>query len=372
MKNLKPLLFGDIYRNKKVMVTGNTGFKGSWLSAWLLKLGADVYGLSNGIPTQPSHFEVANLKDRIKYIEKDICTFEEVEKVFSTIRPDFVFHLAAQSLVRVSYNDPALTIRTNVLGTMNVLEALRQVNHQCCAVMITSDKCYDNVEWIWGYRETDALGGDDPYSASKGAAELVIKTYANSFFNKDESNVKISSVRAGNVIGGGDWAQDRIIPDCMRAWSSGKHVTVRNPGATRPWQHVLEPLSGYLCVGQKLSEDPTLNGEPFNFGPPADQNYTVGELIAQMQKSWHGGVDVIQSNRDEKEATLLKLCCDKALHILGWKANMNFQETVKFTVDWYKTYYEQKEDVFNMTCDQIEDYVKMAAERKLIWVCGND
>ncbi|CAG0969554.1 MAG: CDP-glucose 4,6-dehydratase [Candidatus Methanoperedens sp.] len=367
-------LFGDIYRKKKVLVTGNTGFKGSWLSAWLLKLGADVYGLSNGIPTEPSHFAATNLKDRITYVEKDICFLEDVEKVIKDIMPDFVFHLAAQSLVRVSYSDPALTINTNVIGTMNMLEALRKVNNPCHAVMITSDKCYDNVEWIWGYRETDALGGKDPYSASKGAAELVIKTYANSFFGKEESNIKVTSVRAGNVIGGGDWAKDRIVPDCMRAWSEGKPVVVRNHNATRPWQHVLEPLSGYLRVGQKLFEDPVLNGEPFNFGPPADQNYSVGELIAQMQQLWQDSkVDVKKHpDKNEKEATLLKLCCDKALHILGWKANLNFQETVKFTVDWYKTYYEQKDDVFNMTCDQIEGYVRMAQDRNLVWVNGND
>ncbi|MCZ7393738.1 MAG: CDP-glucose 4,6-dehydratase [Candidatus Methanoperedens sp.] len=369
-KNLS--LFGDIYSNKKVLITGNTGFKGSWLSIWVSMLGADVYGLSNGIPTTPSHFTAAGLKDKITYYEKDIRTLQDVRQIIEEVKPDFVFHLAAQPLVRLSYSNPALTIETNVIGTMNILEALRQLDHPCCAVMITSDKCYDNVEWIWGYRETDSLGGKDPYSASKGAAELVVRTYANSFFNRPESKVKVASVRAGNVIGGGDWAMHRIVPDCMRAWSQGEPVKVRNLNATRPWQHVLEPLSGYLRVGQKLSEDPGLNGEPFNFGPPADQNYTVGELIAQMQESWQGGVDVLQPGRDEKEATLLKLCCDKALHMLGWKANMNFQETVKFTVDWYKTYYEQKEDVFNMTCDQIEEYVKMAKDRKLIWVSGND
>lgn len=365
-------LFGDIYRNKKVLVTGNTGFKGSWLSVWLLKLGAQVYGLSDGIPTQPSHFAAGALKERITYVEKDIRSPDDVKNVIEKIRPDFVFHLAAQSLVRVSYTDPAGTVETNVIGTLNVLEALRQVNHPCRAVMITSDKCYDNVEWIWGYRETDALGGKDPYSASKGAAELLIRTYANSFYNKEESNVKVSSVRAGNVIGGGDWAKDRIVPDCIKAWSEGKPVIVRNLNATRPWQHVLEPLSGYLRVGQKLSEDPGLNGEPFNFGPPADQNYSVGELIKQMQKSWLGTrVEVLREDKDVKEATLLKLCCDKALHILGWKANMNFQETVKLTVDWYKTYYDKKKDVFNMTCGQIDDYVRMAQERNLVWVTND-
>ncbi len=366
-------LFGNIYRNKKVLVTGNTGFKGSWLSAWLLTLGAKVYGLSNGIPTQPSHFVAAKLKDRITYLEKDIRSLQDVTKIIEETKPDFVFHLAAQPLVRVSYSDPALTIETNVIGTMNVLEALRQINTPCCAIMITSDKCYDNVEWFWGYRETDALGGKDPYSASKGAAELVIKTYANSFFNMPKSNVKAASVRAGNVIGGGDWAQDRIVPDCVRAWSIGEPVQVRNLRATRPWQHVLEPLSGYLLLGQKLFEKPELNGEPFNFGPDAYQNYTVAELIAEMQKILKGKVEEIQNSKDEKkESALLKLCCDKSLHLLGWRANLNFKETVKFTIDWYRKYYEQTEDVFSMTCNQIEEYIKIAESRQQIWVKNND
>jgi CDP-glucose 4,6-dehydratase len=366
-------LFNDIYRNKKVLVTGNTGFKGSWLSAWLLRLGAEVYGLSNGIPTQPSHFEAAKLKDRIKYVEKDICSFEEVNKVISTIRPDFVFHLAAQPIVRVSYNDPVCTIQTNVIGTMNVLEALRKGNHLCRAVMITSDKCYDNLEWIWGYRETDALGGEDPYSASKGAAEFVIKTYAYSYFNTPESNVKVVSVRAGNVIGGGDWAQDRIVPDCVRAWSEGNKVQVRNLSATRPWQHVLEPLSGYLLVGQRLFEEPELNGEPFNFGPNADQNYTVGQLIDEMRKNWpDADLEMVSDSVDQKkEATLLKLCCDKAFHLLSWKPTLNFQETVQLTVDWYRKYYDQKE-VFNITYKQIEDYIHLASKRQQTWVKTND
>jgi CDP-glucose 4,6-dehydratase len=364
-------LFNNIYRNKKVLVTGNTGFKGSWLSAWLLTLGADVHGLSNGVPTIPSHFTAAGLKDKITYYEKDIRSLKYVTQVIDETKPDFVFHLAAQPLVRLSYENPSLTIETNVIGTMNILEALRQINSPCSAVIITSDKCYDNVEWIWGYRETDTLGGKDPYSASKGAAELVIKTYANSFFNKEDSNVKVSSVRAGNVIGGGDWAQDRIVPDCVRAWSQGEPVQVRNLRATRPWQHVLEPLSGYLVLGQNLSKNHALNGEPFNFGPSADQNYTVGELIAEMQKIWHGRVKVVQ-NDEKKESALLKLCCDKALHFLSWRANLNFKETVQFTIDWYRKYYEQKEDVFNITCSQIEEYVKLAEARQMIWVKNDD
>lgn len=366
-------LFSNVYNGKKVLVTGNTGFKGSWLSMWLLMMGAKVYGLSDGVPTSPSHFHVANIEERITYIEKDIRSLSDVKKIISEIKPDFVFHLAAQPLVRLSYNNPVLTIETNVIGTMNVLEALRLLNHRCYAVMITSDKCYDNVEWTWGYRESDSLGGKDPYSASKGAAELVIKTYANSYFATIESNVKIASVRAGNVIGGGDWAQDRIVPDCIRAWSGDEKVQIRNPMATRPWQHVLEPLSGYLLMGQKLFENPSFNGEPFNFGPNADQNFTVAELISEMQKHWPGSdFEITDNSGSKKEATLLKLCCDKAFHNLGWKPTLNYRETVKFTVDWYWKYYSLNKNVFNITLKQIEDYIQLASERGQVWVSLND
>lgn len=373
MQTNNPPLFGNVYRNKKVLITGNTGFKGSWLSIWLLMLGAKVYGLSNGIPSRPSHFAAAKLKDKITYFEKDIRSQKDVMEVMDEIKPDFIFHLAAQSLVRVSYSDPAATIGTNVIGTMNILETLRQANRPCCAVIITSDKCYDNVEWVWGYRETDALGGKDPYSASKGAAELIVKTYANSFFNRPESRVKAASARAGNVIGGGDWAMDRIVPDCVKAWSSGKPVKVRNLNATRPWQHVLEPLSGYLLMGQRLYDNPKLNGEPFNFGPSDNRVYTVGELIEEMQKSWKDAeIDVVNPDDPEKESTLLKLCCDKALHMLKWQANLDFGETVGFTVDWYRKFYEQKGDVFKTSCSQIEEYVRLAGLRNRIWVKNND
>lgn len=365
----KASCFKDVYKNKKVLVTGNTGFKGSWLTVWLKMLGGKVHGLSYGVPTEPSHFDSAGLDTKMPSHECDVRDFGAVKKVISQIDPDFVFHLAAQPLVRESYLDPVTTIETNVIGTMNVLEALRQVNHKCTAIMITSDKCYDNVEWTWGYRETDHLGGKDPYSASKGAAELIIKTYAHSFFCKDESNIKVASVRAGNVIGGGDWAKDRIVPDCMRAWSAGENVHIRSPEATRPWQHVLEPLSGYLLLGQRLFEDHELNGEPFNFGPHANQNFTVRHLITKMQEYWKGGVEYVEpSAKVEKEATLLKLCCDKALHTLGWQPTLNFDETARFTVDWYHKFYFDSPDVYKMTCSQIKEYIKKASERDQVWV----
>lgn len=367
-------LFNNTYHNKRVLVTGNTGFKGSWLSIWLSMLGAEVHGLSNGIPSKPSHFESASLGKHISYHESDVRSLSDVRDVVNEIKPDFVFHLAAQPLVRAAYNDPVTTIETNTIGTMNILEALRLADRTCCAVMITSDKCYDNVEWVWGYRENDQLGGKDPYSASKGAAELIIKTYARSFFDKNVSNVKIVSVRAGNVIGGGDWAKDRIVPDCIRAWSANETVEVRSPHATRPWQHVLEPLSGYLLAGQKLKADPSLNGEPFNFGPSPNQNYTVAELINRMQQYWpEGNVHIATTNKDDKrESDLLKLCCDKASHLLGWQPNLDFEETVKYTVDWYRAYYTQDVDVFSMSCDQINNYINQAMERKQTWVRSND
>lgn len=374
MHQCKTTLYDNVYSNKKILVTGDTGFKGSWLSVWLSLLGAKVYGLSNGIPSNPSHFETTSLDKHIAHSEIDIRYFSDVAKLIKDTKPDFVFHLAAQPIVRTSYSDPVETIETNVIGTMNLLEALRHVDHDCTAIMITSDKCYDNVEWTWGYRETDHLGGHDPYSASKGAAELIIKSYSHSYFGKDESSVKVASVRAGNVIGGGDWAKDRIVPDCMRAWSSKKAVEIRSPNATRPWQHVLEPLSGYLLLGKMLSENPYLNGEPFNFGPPANQNHTVKDLVDKMQSLWQGSKVnyTISPNAAQKEAGLLKLCCDKALHMLEWQPTLTFDETARFTVEWYRDFYCGKKNVYDMTCRQIEEYTQKACDRGRSWVISND
>jgi CDP-glucose 4,6-dehydratase len=363
-------LLKNIYHNKKVLVTGNTGFKGSWLTAWLLELGAEVYGMSNGIPTNPAHFKVARLNEHIHHFDADIRNSELVNKIIHQVQPDFVFHLAAQALVRLSYREPLNTLNTNIMGTAHILEALRSMEHPCNAVIITSDKCYDNVEWTWGYRENDSLGGKDPYSASKGAAELVIRTYANSYFADKNSPVKIVSARAGNVIGGGDWAEDRIVPDCMKAWSQKKVVEIRSPGATRPWQHVLEPLSGYLSLGERLAANSALNGESFNFGPSADQNHTVGELIEAMEQHWKNiqWKDVSGTEKQVYEAGLLKLCCDKALSLLNWKPALNFQETVRLTVNWYRNYYEQPEaDIFMFTRKQIKEYVTAAQDREVAW-----
>lgn len=358
------------YSNKKILITGNTGFKGSWLSIWLNELGAKVYGLSDKIPTTPSHFEAAKIDQKLKHYFCDIKNKNQVNKIINEIKPDFIFHLAAQPLVRLSYDEPADTLETNFMGTVNVLDALKEQKFDCNAVFITSDKCYDNVEWQWGYRENDALGGKDPYSASKGAAELAIKTYAHSYFSKEESKVKIAVGRAGNVIGGGDWALDRIIPDCMKSWSEGKSVDVRSPQATRPWQHVLEPLSGYLVLGAELSQRPKLNSEPYNFGPPANQNKTVESLINQMAKHWDqiSWNDVSQKTDHVHEAGLLKLCCDKALHQLNWEPTLNFEQTVQYTVDWYRQFYETPDkDIYALSLKQIKDYTVEAEKKGLSW-----
>jgi CDP-glucose 4,6-dehydratase len=361
-------LFNNVYQGKKVLVTGNTGFKGSWLSIWLNMLGAKNYGLSIDIPTKPSHYESAKLDGILTQNYVDVRDFAAVKKVIDTVRPDFVFHLAAQPIVRDSYTSPRETIETNIIGTTNILEALRVLNKKCSAVIITSDKCYDNVEWVWGYKETDALGGEDPYSASKGGAELMVKTYAVSFFNKPDSNVKVCSARAGNVIGGGDWANARIVPDAIKAIDDNEILKIRSPKATRPWQHVLEPLSGYLLLGQRLFNNLTLCGEAFNFGPKSEQNYTVETLLQSMKERWaeiNWEIEGDQTNF--KEAGLLKLNCDKALFHLNWLPNLDFDQTVEFVVNWYRNFLSGDEVVLEYSKQQIEKYVNIANKNQLEW-----
>lgn len=364
------MIFGEIYRGRRVLVTGHTGFKGSWLTAWLLNLGATVIGVSRDIPTKPSMFEELALAGRIKDVQADVRDLAAMRELIAAESPDFVFHLAAQAIVSTSYSDPVDTISTNVIGTMNILEALRNVEHPCTAIIITSDKCYDNVEWVWGYRETDALGGNDVYSGSKGAAELIIKSYCHSFFQKGHP-VRIAIGRAGNVIGGGDWAKDRIVADCMRAWNEGQVVEIRSPRATRPWQHVLEPLSGYLALGQALAVAPELHGEAFNFGPRAEQNRTVVQLLEDLGRHWgFASVDraySITADIPFHEAGLLKLNCDKALFHLKWEPTLEYGETVKLVADWYGGFYRDRADMYAITESQIAAYVQRAAERNRIW-----
>lgn len=364
------MTFNNIYKGKKVLITGNTGFKGSWLSTWLLMLGADVYGYSLNIPSFPSMFEVLNLGQRINHKFGDIRDKEILNEYIREIKPDFIFHLAAQAIVSTSYKEPFDTVTTNVVGTASVMEAIRNISWQCTCVIITSDKAYDNVEWIWGYKETDALGGKDVYSGSKGAAELVIKCYYKSFIQA-MPNIQIGVARAGNVIGGGDWAKDRIIVDCVKAFAECRAVEIRSPKATRPWQHVLEPLSGYLTLGQYLAENKVDNGEAFNFGPRAEQTKTVFELVGDIAEHW--GLDknkaaVLTGNVPFKEATLLKLNCDKALAYLKWQSTLRYEECVKFISDWYKAFYVDKcDNMFFLTQNQINMYTESAINQNIEW-----
>lgn len=363
-------MFNNIYKNKKVLVTGHTGFKGSWLSAWLLNLGADVIGYSNEIPTNPSHFSALELNKKMDHNIGDIRDFKNLNKVLDLHKPEIVFHLAAQPLVRKSYKEPSDTIEINTMGVVNILEIARISDYIKAIVIVTSDKCYDNVEWIWGYRENDKLGGEDPYSASKGCAELVAKTYMNSFFK--EGNTYVATARAGNVIGGGDWAEDRIVPDSMLAWSQNKTVTIRSPHATRPWQHVLEPLSGYLQLGAELYlRNSNIRNESYNLGPEADVNKTVVELLIEMKKNWELVNWEVDLPKDEKmkEAGLLKLSCDKANNYLKWYTTLDFEKTIEFTVLWYKQYYnsERKKSVSDLTLDQINQYCDLAKIKKIKW-----
>ncbi|QWE27628.1 CDP-glucose 4,6-dehydratase [Polynucleobacter sp. AP-Ainpum-60-G11] len=351
----------NIFNSKKVLITGNTGFKGSWLTAWLIKKGANVTGYSNNIPTNPSHYLCANLDKSLVQIFGDIRNAEHVKKTILELRPDYIFHLAAQPLVKESYKNPKETFEVNAIGTLNVLEGLRHLESPCSVVLVTSDKVYYNQEQIWGYRENDSIGGSDPYSASKGAAELIIKSYINSYFQN--SDIRIGICRAGNVIGGGDWAEDRIVPDIARSWASNKVVNIRNPNATRPWQHVLEPLYGYLILANKLAHEKDISGEAYNFGPTADQNYTVKDLLLSFQKilpslQWELG-DCINVS----EASLLKLCCDKSLSMLGWKPRLSIEQNITLTAEWYKKFYQGKDSMIEITESQIDLYEKIVEGR---------
>ena len=359
----------SVFNGASVLVTGHTGFKGSWLSLWLSRLGARVTGISIDVPTRPSHFDVAQIGDCVEDRRVDIRDGPALYEAVQASDPDFVFHLAAQALVRRAYADPVSTWQTNALGSVNVLEALRRRGKRCVAVMITSDKCYDNAEWVWGYRETDPLGGPDPYSASKGAAELAIRSYVRSYFRAD-GLLRIAVGRAGNVIGGGDWASDRIVPDCMRAWSQGETVRLRNPNATRPWQHVLEPLSGYLALALELHGDAAAHGEPFNFGPPAQQDHTVGELVTAIGAHWSRARWESEPTQGDKphESALLKLNCDKALHRLGWHATWDFSQTVRQTALWYREYHEgSAAGMRDFSSRQIAEYAAHARALGLAW-----
>jgi len=328
-------------------------------------MGATVAGISDKVPTTPSKYEL--LRNIFSEdLRVDVADSRAVLNTVLDFQPDYLFHLAGQSIVFDSYERPLETFQTNAIGTANVLDALRLLSYPCSAVIVTSDKCYDNVEWVYGYRETDRLGGKDPYSGSKGAAELVVRAYVESYFKSPGANVRVAIARAGNVIGGGDWAPHRIVPDCIRSWSKDKTSDIRSPLATRPWQHVLEPLSGYLLLASRLSDDGKSNGEAFNFGPLPHYNHTVGELVDEVIKEWPGSRWKIYSGDTNPvyEANLLKLNCDKARHILGWSPTLGFEETARWTGKWYYTFYQNGPTAaLHMTYDQIRTYERFMKDR---------
>lgn len=355
----------EAFKDKKVLVTGHTGFKGSWLTLWLNLLGAKVVGLGLEPITNPSLYKVTKISSSVNEHILDIRDAESVEKLIHVEQPDFVFHLAAQSLVRKSYAEPVNTWDTNVMGTINVLNGLRTLSKNCYAVFITSDKCYKNVEWIWGYRENDPLGGEDPYSASKAAAEIAIHSFVASYFETGQSNIRIATGRAGNVVGGGDWSEDRVIPDTVKSWSRHETALLRSPHSTRPWQHVLEPLGGYLSLAVQLSLDSQIHGESFNFGPSAQEEKTVLDLVSAMSHHWKKAKweVALGSGTEVTEANLLRLNCDKASKLLNWKPTLSFDETVRMTAEWYREFYTSNSEIGDLCTSQLKSYMMLTQTR---------
>ncbi|WP_432665327.1 CDP-glucose 4,6-dehydratase [Wukongibacter baidiensis] len=349
----------DFWKKKKVLITGHTGFKGSWLSIWLLELGAEVIGYALPPYTSKDNFVLSNLGSKIVDIRGDIRDYIKLKGVFDECNPEIVFHLAAQPLVRESYKNPLETYQVNVMGTVNTLECIRTSKSAQIGVMITSDKCYENKEQVWGYRENDELGGYDPYSSSKGCSELVIKSWRNSFMNPSNYAVhgkSIASVRAGNVIGGGDWSKDRIVPDCIRASEENRDIKLRNPNAIRPWQHVLEPLCGYLLLAEKLQSFPKALCGAWNFGPTFDSVITVKELAERIVRSYGKGEVLSESKGNTfHETNLLTLDISKATRMLGWYPKLDIEQTIDLTVDWYKNY--KKADLYDLCKKQINNYM---------------
>ncbi|HVK55272.1 MAG TPA: CDP-glucose 4,6-dehydratase [Burkholderiales bacterium] len=348
----------SVFAGRTVLVTGDTGFKGAWLSLWLHLLGAKVVGLSLPAERSEDLFPRLGLGERILHQDGDIRDLDTVLSVMRKFEPEFCFHLAAQSLVRRSYLEPKLTFDTNVGGSVNVLEAIRHTPSVRVAIYVTSDKCYRNREWVFGYREEDELGGRDPYSASKAAAELLFSSYLDSFFGQ-RGELGIGSVRAGNVIGGGDWSEDRIVPDCIRALRADAPIRLRNPGATRPWQHVLEPLGGYLLLATKLFSDSMAYRGAWNFGPRVESGRSVEALVRAIVGQWgSGSIEVAPPTAaNPHEARLLHLSCDKSYHSLGWQPRWNFERTVTETVDWYRRI-NAGESAWDVTSEQIHAYMR--------------
>jgi CDP-glucose 4,6-dehydratase len=363
-----PVMFADIYSGKRVLVTGHTGFKGSWLAFWLTRLGAQVFGLALPPDTRPSHFQLLDLP--IQSMIADIRDPQALDKAIQEVQPDIIFHLAAQPLVRRSYREPVETFATNVMGTIHLFEACRKVDTVQAIVTITSDKCYENKEWVWGYRETDPMGGFDPYSASKGCAELVTASWRRSYFHPDQygrtHHTLVATARAGNVIGGGDWGEDRLIPDIARATADHRPVIIRNPAATRPWQHVLDPLSGYLLLGQKLLEGEKDHADAYNFGPARENSMAVAQVVRQFKTHWDAMAYEFKPDKDQPhEAGLLQLDCAKANSLLNWHPVWDSGRALEKTAVWYKNYYS-KNNI--LTHQDFEDYIITAHEKKMCWI----
>ncbi len=360
------VVFGDVFRGRSVLVTGHTGFKGSWLAYWLMRLGANVTGVSLAPTTKRGLFSKVSLSQHIAHNEIDVRDLTALQRVFEISQPEIVMHLAAQSLVRESYRSPKETFDTNVGGTVNVLECVRLIPSVAAAVIVTSDKCYDNREWVYAYRENDPLGGHDPYSASKGAAEIAAHSYRVSFGH--DRPVGIASARAGNVIGGGDWCFDRLIPDCVRALSANEPILIRNPSHLRPWQHVLDPIAGYLTLAVHLLKAPQQFGEAFNFGPSHLEQTNVGELANMFVNAWgHGSLQPVTSDATSPhEAHLLALSCEKAAQKLQWKPVITIEQAVKLTADWYRAELNN-EDLIALTNKQIASYTSRAKKQRIVW-----
>lgn len=354
-------IFDNFYCGKRVLVTGHTGFKGSWLSIWLHELGSEVVGVSQDPFTNRDNYVLSGIGNKMMAdLRSDICDGRKMKEIFQKYQPEIVFHLAAQPLVRYSYEQPVETYEANVMGTIHVMEAIRATSSVKVGVMITTDKCYDNKEQMRGYKEDDPFGGYDPYSSSKGACEIAIQSWRRSFFNPEDygkkHHVSLASVRAGNVIGGGDWALDRIIPDCIKALEQDKVIDIRSPKAIRPWEHVLEPLSGYMLLAKKQWEHPTEFCEGWNFGPESESVSTVWEVATELIKNY--GKGQLKDSSDPNavhEAKLLMLDITKAKTKLGWKPRMNMQQCMDLVADWYKRY--QKEDVYQLCVEEIEKFI---------------
>ena len=355
----------DFYKNKKVLITGHTGFKGSWLVQILLNLGADIVGVSLPVETTPNLFDILRF-DSNKHIKNyfaDIRDFKKMKEIFEAEKPEIVFHLAAQAIVRSSYDDPLKTITTNVEGTANILQAAKEVEGVKSVVIITTDKVYENKEWHHAYRENDPLGGYDPYSASKAGADIVANSYIQSFFNpkdfKEKHNTLVAIARAGNVIGGGDWAEYRLIPDIIRSiYEKKEKIESRNPQSVRPWQHVMEPLSGYMMLAQGLYEGKSDLSGAWNFGPNNESFVSVNDLIDEAIRILDDGVHETKADNSKHEAALLRLDINKASALLKWQPRLNFKSTLEITFSWYKNYYEKSEDVVEFTNRQISEFFK--------------